>query len=70
MKLKKIGVNPRHPCHPRSINPYTDLETGLSAENRRLASVEARNLRYDGVGNGRGAFPQQSPFILRRGLAA
>jgi hypothetical protein len=29
-KTGKIGVNPLNPCHPRSINPYTDVKTAQS----------------------------------------
>jgi hypothetical protein len=28
-KIKKIGVNPLYPCHPRFINPPTDLKAAL-----------------------------------------
>jgi hypothetical protein len=36
-KPKKNGFNPLYPRHPRSINPYTDLKSALSApiENRK-----------------------------------
>jgi len=30
MKPKKIGANPLYPRHPRSINPYTGMNTALS----------------------------------------
>jgi hypothetical protein len=29
-KTEKISVDPQYPRHPRSINPYTDVETVLN----------------------------------------
>jgi hypothetical protein len=32
IKPRKVRVNPLYPRHPRSINPYTDVNTAITCE--------------------------------------
>jgi hypothetical protein len=44
MKPEKIGVNPLNPRHPRSINPYTNLNATLYARKEGTSSGAAEEV--------------------------
>jgi len=47
IKPKKIGVNPPHPRHPRSINPYAGVKDALNRTTQDRYRYRARKQAAD-----------------------